>query len=68
MKWLAEDWMALGAAVVIIAIIGLVVAVLVMDKKPLTRTIDGCEYLQYFTGRQWMMMHKESCTNAVHRR
>lgn len=38
------------------------------EARPTTQIIDGCEYLNHFTGRQWELIHKGNCTNAVHQR
>ena len=67
--WKVEWPVAFGVSIMIIVVVVTIWAIATMRNTPTSlQIIDGCEYLNHFTGRQWELIHKGNCTNSIHLR
>ena len=66
MKFIAAHWVeGLILLVIAVAVISIIAAGIQRDT---VKVIDGCQYISHFTGREYVLIHKGNCTNAIHLR
>jgi len=65
-KFIAAHWVeGLILLVIAAAVISLIFLAVQWDT---IKVIDGCQYISHFTGREYVLIHKGNCTNAIHLR